>query len=106
MERGDVWWARFSAPIGTRPVVLLSRNEAYRVRRSVTVALVTTRVRGIPVEVPLAAEDGMPRPSVVNCDEVHTVPLSAIANRITGLTPDTMNAVANAVRFALDMECE
>ena len=106
MERGEVWWARMPPPIGTRPAVLLSRHEAYRVRRSITVALITTRARGIPIEVPLAPEDGMPRSCVVNCDEVHTVALSVIDNRITALSPQKMGAVADAVRFALDMESD
>ena len=44
---------------GRRPVILLSRDEAYEVRRLVTVAPVTTRVRGIPVEVPLGPKDAL-----------------------------------------------
>jgi mRNA interferase MazF len=87
-------------------VLLLSRNQAYRVRRSVTLALVTTTVRGIPVEVPLGPDDGMPRACAVNCDEVHTVALSLIANRITAVSAAKMQAVADAIRFALDVECE
>ena len=106
MERGEVWWARLPSPIGNRPVLLLSRSEAYRVRRSVNLALITSRIRGIPVEVPLGPADGMPRPCVVNCDEVHTVALSLIDNRITGLGATKMQAVADALRFALDVECD
>jgi len=106
VERGEVWWARLPAPIGTRPVLLLSRSQAYRVRRSVTIALITTTMRNIPVEVPLGPEDGMPRPCVVNCDEVHTIALPLIDNRIMALSAEKMEAVASAVRFALDVECE
>ena len=106
MERGEVWWARLPQPIGTRPVLLLSRNQAYRVRRSVTLALITTTIREIPVEVPLGPEDGMPRLCVVNCDEVHTVSMSFIGDRITTLSAAKMQAIANAVRFALDVECD
>ena len=106
MERGEVWWARLPPPIGTRPVLLLSRSQAYRVRRSVTFALITTTIRDIPVEVPLGPEDGMPRPCVVNCDDVHTIALSLVDNQITALSAAKMQAVATAVRFALDVECE
>ena len=53
MQRGEVWWAELPSPIGRRPVVLLSRDEAYAVRNAVTVAEVTSTVRGIPVEVEL-----------------------------------------------------
>ena len=38
MKRGEVWWANLPKPVGRRPVVLLSRNAAYPVRASVTVA--------------------------------------------------------------------
>lgn len=51
MKRGEVWWAAQPAPIGKRPVVLLSRDEAYKVRNAITIAQITTTVRNIPVEV-------------------------------------------------------
>ncbi len=51
MKRGEVWWAEQPKPIGKRPVVLLSRDEAYKVRNAVTIAQVTTTARKIPVEV-------------------------------------------------------
>jgi len=101
-----VWWARLPQPIGTRPVLLLSRNQAYRVRRSVTLALITSTIREIPVEVPLGPEDGMPHLCVVNCDEVHTVAISLLDNQVTALSAPKMQEVANAVRFALDVECD
>ena len=53
MRRGEIWWAELTPPAGRRPVLLLSRNEAYAVRELVTVAPVTTRMRHIPSEVPL-----------------------------------------------------
>jgi hypothetical protein len=57
--RGDRW-AELSPPAGRRPVLLLSRNEAYEVWQLVMVAPVTTRVRRIVSEVPLEPEDGLP----------------------------------------------
>ena len=106
MDRGEVWWARLAPPIGTRPVLLLSRSRAYRVRQSISLALITTTIRNIPVEVPLGPEDGMPQPCVVNCDDVHTVEMSLIDNQITALSAPKMQAVAVAVRFALGVECD
>jgi mRNA-degrading endonuclease toxin of MazEF toxin-antitoxin module len=43
---------------------------------------------------------------VINCDELHTVAISLIDNQIATLGADKMHAVAGAVRFALDVECE
>lgn len=106
MQRGEVWWATFPPPVGTRPVLLLSRDQVYRVRRSATVVLITTSIRRIPVEVALGTEDGMSRECVVNCDELHTIALSRLTNRVTILNREKMLAVARAARFALDLENE
>lgn len=104
MRRGEVWWAELPPPIGRRPVVLLSRDVAYRVRTSITVGIVTRVSRNIPVEVPLGPEDGMPQQCVVNLDDILTIPKARLAERITTLPPQKMTAVARAVIFALDLK--
>jgi len=104
VRRGEVWWAELAPPVGRRPVVLLSRDVAYRVRTSVTVAIVTRVARNIPVEVPLGPEDGMPRQCVVNLDDILTIPKARLAQRITTLSPEKMAAVARAVVYALDLK--
>jgi mRNA interferase MazF len=103
MRRGEVWWAELPAPAGRRPVVLLSRNEAYSVRELVTVAPVTTRVRGIPTEVPLGTEDGLPKACVANLDTLTTIPRRALTQRIGPLGPEKLAAVEHALLFALGM---
>lgn len=104
MLRGEVWWAELPLPTGRRPVLLLSRDAAYRVRTSVTVGIVTRTIRGIPVEVPLDRLDGMPQPCVVNLDDILTIPKKRLTERITALSPQKMTAVARAVTFALDLK--
>ena len=103
MRRGEVWWAELPLPIGRRPVVLLSRDVAYRVRTSITVGMVTRVTRNIPVEVPLGPEDGMPQQCVANLDDILTIPKARLTGRITVLSPQKMTAVARAVVFALDL---
>ena len=76
MKRGEVWWAELPPPVGRRPVVLLSRDSAYAVRTSITVAPVTRTTRDIPVEVRLGREDGLPARCVVNLDDLTTIPKS------------------------------
>jgi len=85
-------------------VILLSRDEAYQVRRLVTVAPITTRIRGIPVEVPLGPKDGMPRECVVNLDTVTTIPRDALRERLAVLSRLKVSAVERALRFALGLE--
>lgn len=103
MQRGEVWWADLQPPRGRRPVVLLSRDAAYRVRTSVTVGEVTRTIRNIPVEVLLGPEDGMPTRCVVNLDDIATIPKSKLLERITRLSEDKMKAVGKAIAFALDL---
>ena len=103
MQRGEVWWARLPEPVGSRPVLLLSRNAVYAVRASITVAPITTRIRNIPVEVPLDSSDGMPRSCAVNVDDVVTIPKSALTELITALTLEKMVLVRRALIYALDV---
>ena len=104
MRRGEVWWAKLPLPAGRRPVLLLSRNEAYLVRDLVTVAPLTTRIRGIPTEVRLGAEDGLPRECVVNLDTITTIPKASLAERIAILSTEKLVTVEQALRFALGLE--
>jgi mRNA interferase MazF len=104
MRRGEVWWAALAVPARRRPVVLLSRNEAYVVRQLVTVAPITTRVRRIPAEVPLGPEDGLPKACVVNLDTLTTIPKQALTQHIAALSREKLTAVERALRFALALE--
>jgi len=103
LKKGEVWWARLKPPAGRRPVVLLSRDEAYPVRTAVTVAPVTTTVRGIAVEVPVGPEEGLPRRGVVNCDSMLTIPKAYLESRIARLSQRKIGEIHKAVRFALDI---
>ena len=101
MKRGEVWWANLPAPIGRRPVVLLSRNAAYAVRASVTVAPVTRSLRGIPVEVPVGPNDGLPTECVVNLDGILTIPVKSLERNLTTLPLEKMHRIDQAIKFAL-----
>lgn len=103
MKRGEVWWVQFPSPIGRRPAVLVSRDQAYRLRTAVTVVPLTQTVRGIPVELPLGPADGVPRSSVANADTITTVPKDALEEYMTTLAPAKLEALEAAIRFALDL---
>lgn len=103
MRRGEVWWADLPSPIGRCPVVLLSRDEAYRVRNAVTVAGVTRTIRGIPVEVPLGQEDGLPSKCAANLDTLMTLRKELLTERIALLRNEKMVEIQKAVKFALDL---
>ena len=104
MKRGEVWWAELPPPTGRRPVILLSRDEAYAVRSMVIVAPVTTRIRHIPAEVPLGPEDGLPRACVANLDSIITIAKANLRERVTTLSVKKLRAVDAALHFALGLK--
>lgn len=104
MRRGEIWWANLPPPFGHRPTLLLSRDEAYLIRDLVIVSPITTRIRGIPAEVPLGPLDGLPRTCVANLDVIYTVPKSNLESRITSLSSDKLRAVDAAIHFGLGLE--
>ena len=103
MRRGEVWWAEFPPPMGRRPVLLLSRDAAYKVRTSVTVAVITRTIRNIPSQILLDKDDEMPAKCVVNLDDIDTIRKSKIKERITKLSAEKLSAVREAIVFALDL---
>lgn len=103
MQRCEVWWAKLPKPIGSRPVVLLSRDEAYKVRNAVTVAIVTTTIRNIPVEVSLDKDDGLPKKCVANLDTILTIRKNLLTDRICLLRQEKIAAIEQAIKFALNL---
>ena len=103
MHRGEVWWADLPKPIGRRPVLILTRDEAVRVRDYITIAELTTNIRHISTEVLLKKEDGLPKECVVNLDVVNTIPKELITEYITRLSDEKLQVVEKALKFALDL---
>ena len=99
-----MWWANLPLPMGHRPVVLLSRDEAYSMRNLIIVAPVTTRIRGISAEVRLGAEDGLPRETAANLDTIMTIPKSSLQEHIASLSQEKLRAVEEAIHFALGLQ--
>ncbi len=101
MLRGEIWWAKLPPPVGRRPVQLLSRNKAYAVRNAVKVAEVTTTIRGIPVEVELNQDDGIPKQCVVNLDTLATFRKDLLETRISTFNDEKTTLVHQTLQFAL-----
>ena len=103
MKRGEIWWAELDPPAGRRPVLLVSRDEAYSVRELITVAPVTTRIRHIPSEVPLGIDNGLPKPCVINLDTITTIAKTSLCERVTILNQEKQKDVELALHFVLGM---
>ena len=100
MTRGELWLAELGRK--RRPVLVLTRPEVLEVRALVTVAEVTTSIRGIGAEVELDhAQAGLDRPSVINCDGLHTVMQASLTTRIGAVGDVVMGRVCTAINYAL-----
>lgn len=86
-----------------RPVLVLTRELVRPHLARVTVAPITTTVRGLSTEVSVGRENGLDGPSVVNCDNVVTVPSDVLGRQLGVLLPAQEHALAGAIRAAFDL---
>ena len=101
IARGDVRLYEFARPDKKRPVVVLTRDSAIEYLSTVTVAPITSTIRGVPSEVVLNAEDGMQAPCAVNLHNAITVSQERLGKRQAHLSSMRMNEVCAALRFSL-----
>ncbi len=104
MNQGDIRWYTFLAPDKRRQVVILTRNSAVSYLTNITIAPITSTIRGIPSEVVLTPADGLMNECVVNCDNIQTVPKASIGRFIAHLSLDKMRIVQLAIEFALGFD--
>jgi mRNA interferase MazF len=97
-HRGEVWWADVPSD-KVRPVLVLTRERFIGRLHSVLVSPLTTRVRGIPTEVELDADDGVPRGCSANFDNVFTVGRDRLRERISQLPAVRLEEVCRSYRF-------
>ena len=101
LTRGEVRFYRFAPPDKQRPVVVLTRASAIGYLSTVTVAPVTSTIRGVPSEVVLNEADGMKQPCAVNLHNLATVSQARLGRRVTVLSGERMREICAAAGFAL-----
>ena len=84
--------------------MIVTRDVAIPLLANVTVAFITSTIRGLPTEVPLGKEHGLARASVVNCDSLVTIPKRALGTRRGELDPESLDRLRTALRIALDLD--
>ena len=100
MTRGEIWLAEVGRK--RRPVLVLTRPEVIEVRALVSVAEVTTSVRSIAAEVDFDYQQaGLDRPSVINCDGLHTITKASLTTYAGSVNEETMERICAAVSYAL-----
>lgn len=97
MKQGDVYWYTFRAPDKRRPVLILTRNSAISYLTSVTVAQITTTIRGVPSEVPLTPlADGVFDECIVNAYNLQTIQKSQVGEKMTSKRSMTLTDIRQA----------
>jgi len=99
VQRGEVWFA--ATPGGDRPVLVLTRDPVAGRIGSVVVAALTRTRRGLVSELELTRADGVPTESVVNFDNIHTVPRETLRRKVTALPAARMAEACRTLQAAM-----
>lgn len=100
MRRGGVYFIEH-LEWGRRPVLVLTRDAAIPVLKRVTIASISRRIRGIPTEVVLDEDDGMPARCAVSLDDVGEAWKAMLTEHVTTLKPPRMQEVCDALNAAV-----
>jgi mRNA interferase MazF len=103
IDRGDIFDADIP-DLGVRPVLVVTRQVAVPVLSSVTVAMITSTVRGIASEVPLNSEHGLENARAANCDNLFTLAKVRLGGRRGTLRFEDFVRLDSALRFALQLD--
>lgn len=82
-------------------MVVLTRDSAVPYLSTVTVAPVTSTIRGVPSEVLLREDDGMKTACAVNLHNSVTVSRKRLGKRVAQLSSMRMAKICAALRFSL-----
>lgn len=88
----------------SRPVLVLTRELVRPHLSRVTVAPITTTIRGLTSEVQVGRANGLAGPSVVSCDNVVTIPVSELGEQIGVLLANQEAALSDAICAAFDLQ--
>lgn len=103
VNRGEIWW--FEAPDqNPRPYLVLTRSEATQVLSRLIAVPCTGTIRGIPTEVRLGPDDGMPQECVLSIDNIVAIERTYLTGRITSVSADVLARVCRALGLATGCE--
>ena len=104
VARNEIFWADLGPPAGRRPVCVLTRDAAIDVLQAIVCAPITRTIRGVASEVEVGPDCGLPKSGVITCDNVLTVPKTALDPEPVGvLDLEKRIDLDRALRFALDI---
>ncbi|HVT15503.1 MAG TPA: type II toxin-antitoxin system PemK/MazF family toxin [Thermoanaerobaculia bacterium] len=100
VNRGEIWLYSFGPPNKRRPVLVLSRQRAISLLRTVLVAPITSAIHGVPSEVQVGLEEGLKHDSAVNLDHVQAVDQGKLRHFVGTVAPGKMTLVCRALLIA------
>jgi len=86
-----------------RPALVLTREIALEQLNHVTVAPITSTIRGISTEVRLVTRNGLDHACVASCDNIATIPKSSIIRQLGLLLDDQEDDLSQAIANAFDL---
>jgi mRNA interferase MazF len=86
-----------------RPVLVLTREAVRPYLTRVTVAPITSTIRGLSTEVPVGRRNGLDHTSVVSCDNIVTVPAATLGRQVGYLLASQEPELAEAIQAAFDL---
>jgi mRNA interferase MazF len=104
LSRGDIWLLDRSRPDERRLVVILARPSLIQALHTVTVAAITSTLRGAPTEVEVGVEEGLKTTSCVNLCNVFTVRQSELTRFVGAVESAKMHAICRALAIACDCD--
>ena len=104
MNRGDIWLINLGGRIGSRPVVVLTRQNVLEYLKKVTVAEITTQGKGYPTEIYVGQKANLPKASFVQVDNIQTVSKRRLEKYLGTLDKDSMLEISRKVVLALQFE--
>ncbi len=87
-----------------RPVLVLTRDAVRPYLSRVTVAPITSTVRGLSTEVPVGPNNGLDHADVVNCDNIVTVPVETLGRQVGFLLAEQEESLTTAIIAAFDLD--
>jgi mRNA interferase MazF len=101
VARGELWWGEAPDETG-RPFLVVSRDAANDVMSRVLVAPVTRRVRGVPSELELGLDEGLPVVSAASFDNVRPFPKAMLVRRLGALAASRRHELCRVAAATID----
>jgi len=99
--QGEVWWGETPDSKG-RPYLVITRDQAIPVLRTLVVAPVTRTIRGIRTEIALSGGEGLPARSVAAVDSLLAFPKAMLVRRMGALAPARRGELCAAITAMSD----